>query len=141
MDTSDITLTVGIFIVFFFLFSVNVLTNGVNNIKQNWPKYRCHPAVLPTASIFGHDTEENFAYCISNMGSNVFASKSSSMTNMGGSLTSSLGGLGDSTNSMRGMMSSMRGSFGGGMGGIFGMLANVVVVVQRIAGMIMAIVY
>jgi len=28
--------------------------------------YRCNPGVIPFASFFGHDTQENFMYCIQN---------------------------------------------------------------------------
>lgn len=39
----------------------------VDEIKKNWPKYRCNPAVMPLASFFGHDTGENFQFCLGNI--------------------------------------------------------------------------
>ena len=39
----------------------------VNEIKKNWPKYRCNPAIMPLASFFGHDTGENFTFCLGNI--------------------------------------------------------------------------
>lgn len=36
-------------------------------VKNNWSKYRCRPNVLPLAALYGHDTAENFNFCLSNM--------------------------------------------------------------------------
>ncbi len=35
-------------------------------IKKNWPKYRCNPQYIATASLYGFDTKENLDYCIKN---------------------------------------------------------------------------
>lgn len=39
----------------------------VNEVKKNWPKYRCRPNVMPFASFYGHNTAENFQFCLMNM--------------------------------------------------------------------------
>jgi hypothetical protein len=39
----------------------------VAEIRANWNKYRCDPGVMPFASIYGHDTAENFNYCVGNI--------------------------------------------------------------------------
>ena len=36
----------------------------VAEISRNWPKYRCVPSVMPFASVYGHDTAENFNFCL-----------------------------------------------------------------------------
>lgn len=38
-----------------------------SEISKNWPKYRCSPTVMPLASFYGHDTTENFNYCLKAM--------------------------------------------------------------------------
>jgi hypothetical protein len=38
----------------------------VAEISKNWPKYRCSPAVMPFASVYGYNTTENFNYCLQN---------------------------------------------------------------------------
>ncbi len=38
-----------------------------SDVSKNWPKYRCSPMVMPFASFFGHDTTENFNYCLTSM--------------------------------------------------------------------------
>lgn len=39
----------------------------VEEVKRNWPKYRCKPNIMPFASLYGHDTGENFNFCLMNM--------------------------------------------------------------------------
>lgn len=39
----------------------------VEEVRRNWPKYRCKPNVMPFASLYGHDTGENFNFCLMNM--------------------------------------------------------------------------
>jgi len=36
-------------------------------ISENWPKYRCSPSIMPFAGLYGHDTNENFQFCMKNM--------------------------------------------------------------------------
>ena len=36
----------------------------VAEISRNWPKYRCTPSVMPFASVYGHNTAENFNFCL-----------------------------------------------------------------------------
>jgi len=43
------------------------MTIGKKKIEENWPEYRCNPAVMPFADFFGHNSTENFVYCIQNM--------------------------------------------------------------------------
>lgn len=43
------------------------LLADTSDVSKNWPKYRCSPTIMPFASLFGHDTAENFNYCMSSM--------------------------------------------------------------------------
>lgn len=71
MRTSDIALTLLIIIIFVGLMSFNVLVVNVQKIKDNWPVYRCNPAVMPFSSTLGNiGPSENFTFCIQNMQSN-----------------------------------------------------------------------
>ena len=36
----------------------------MKKVKDNWPLYRCSPAVMPCAKLFGHDVGDNFMQCI-----------------------------------------------------------------------------
>lgn len=39
----------------------------VVEVKRNWPKYRCSPSVMPFASMYGYDVNENFQFCLRNI--------------------------------------------------------------------------
>jgi hypothetical protein len=39
-------------------------SSNTKEIAENWPKYRCDPTVMPFASLYGHDTAENFQFCM-----------------------------------------------------------------------------
>jgi hypothetical protein len=41
-----------------------------NEISKNWAKYRCNPAVMPFASAYGHNTTENFQFCLNQIFTN-----------------------------------------------------------------------
>lgn len=39
----------------------------IQEVSKNWSKYRCKPHIMPFASLYGHDTVENFNYCLTNI--------------------------------------------------------------------------
>ena len=67
MKFKDITLTLIILFSFSLFYLINFMTIGKKKIEENWPEYRCNPAVMPFADFFGHNSTENFVYCIQNM--------------------------------------------------------------------------
>ena len=36
--------------------------SAINDIKENWPKYRCNPLYMP----FSDNIEKDFVYCVQN---------------------------------------------------------------------------
>lgn len=38
--------------------------SDISDIKKNWSKYRCQTSIMPFASFYGHDTNENFQFCM-----------------------------------------------------------------------------
>lgn len=67
MNIYDFILVIIILLIFAGLYFVNIFGIGINNIKKNWPLYRCNPVIMPFANIFGHNVEQNFAECIENI--------------------------------------------------------------------------
>lgn len=60
----------GFLILLFVMIGVWVIILAVadtSDISKNWDKYRCSPTVMPFASFFGHDTTENFQFCLKGM--------------------------------------------------------------------------
>lgn len=102
------------------MFTLWVLLLGMadtSEISKNWPKYRCEPTVMPFASFFGHDTNENFDFCLKNiMNSNLKTVFSPIFTILG----TFLGTIGNLMN----MANSMRLEFATFMGGINTVLQN-----------------
>lgn len=42
-------------------------SSNIQEIKENWSANRCKMGVMPFASFYGHDTAENFNYCMKNI--------------------------------------------------------------------------
>jgi hypothetical protein len=57
------TVILMVIIVFVLTFGLNKIFD-VRNIKKNWATERCSPMIMPFASIFGHNTKENFEFCM-----------------------------------------------------------------------------
>lgn len=67
MNTSDITYSIIIVVIFIFLYIFNILSVGIKRIEDDWPEYRCNPIIMPFASVFGYDPISNFSFCIQTM--------------------------------------------------------------------------
>ena len=98
-----------IVIVFGLLFYSILRFADIKEISTNWPKYRCSPAIMPFASMYGYNTSENFNYCIEN----IFKSQMSQATGPFGTILSTmiLGMMefAKNLNSLRVMMATLLG--------------------------------
>jgi hypothetical protein len=76
---------------------------GLNTkeIAENWPKYRCSPTVMPFASLYGYDTNENFQFCMKNLFQAQADGLLGPFTGILGSFVGTLATLIQSANSMR----------------------------------------
>jgi len=63
----DILNAVIIFVLFKLIIVFVFLMTKIKEVKENWPKYRCNPSVMPFAGVFGHDAATNFVFCLSNI--------------------------------------------------------------------------
>lgn len=63
--TATAILTVILMIVTFIgIFMGSSLGLSIQNVSKNWEQYRCSPMIMPLAGLFGHNTYENFEYCM-----------------------------------------------------------------------------
>lgn len=53
-----------IILIFSILHAVLAVSIGIANIQKNWEYYKCNPAVIPFAQVFGHDVGKNFNECV-----------------------------------------------------------------------------
>lgn len=67
MNSSDITNTVVIIIIFALINIITILGSGVDHIGSNWEHYKCMPIVIPFAGFFGKDPGETFNNCSKNI--------------------------------------------------------------------------
>ena len=132
MKTNDVTLTVIIIIMFFLLYIFNFIVAGIQRIKDNWPIYRCQPLVMPFASIFGHNTKENFGFCIQNMQKGFMEPLLRPLNFNVGLLSDITSGLSNNLNSSRDFFKEFRISSFGAFQNIFSAIFNITVEIQRV---------
>lgn len=125
MKTSDLILSLFIIAVFIGLYVTNILAIGKKNVQDNWALYRCSPMVMPLASMFGHDTMKNFAYCIQNMQSNFMAPLLTPSNYSNTLAASTAGSMNSSSLGSMGMFSNMRGMLGKNIMGLFNVFGNI----------------
>ena len=132
MATSDLSLSIIVVFIFIVLYIFNLFVVSMQRIKDNWPEYRCQPLVMPFASIFGHNTSQNFSYCIQNIQTSFMDDLLKPVSfNIGilGGITSELT---DNLNGIRGFMSVFRFNLTEIFQNIFATLFNIMVEVQRL---------
>jgi hypothetical protein len=132
MAVSDLTLSIIVVFVFIALYLFNILAVGIQRIKDNWPLYRCQPMVMPFASWFGHNTSQNFSYCIQNIQSNFMSELLKPVTFNIGSLGNVTSGLTSNLNFARGFMSKFRFNMSDIFSNIFATVFNVMIEIQRL---------
>ena len=133
MKTSDLTLTVIIVFIYILLYLFNLLVVGIQRIKENWPVYRCQPLIMPFASVFGHDSSENFAYCIANMQKNFMGPLLQPLNFNVQLLGDITGGLTSGLNTNRNFMSEFRESASATFMNIFSVIFNITIEIQRMS--------
>ena len=96
-------------ILFAVVFAIILGFTNIKHINENWPKYRCNPAIMPFVSFFGRDTTENFNYCTGNVFSGIAGQVTGPFATIFTSIIGILMGLVKNINSLRLMFSSMMG--------------------------------
>ena len=132
MTAADLTQMTIIILIFVALYLINVIAIGMGNIKQDWPKYRCNPSVMPMAGFFGHDAVQNFTYCMQTMQSNYMGYLTQPLHyNM-----SVLGELGKSLetaiNNVRAFFDYLRNMITDIIQNVFGVFLNLLIELQKV---------
>lgn len=81
----------------------------VEEVKRNWPKYRCRPNIMPFAGLYGYDTAENFNFCLMNMFGSEMGAALGPVFMILGSIVSTLVTLIQTANSIRVQFATMMG--------------------------------
>ena len=84
-------------------------TSNLSTIKENWAEYRCQPQIMPFASLFGHDINENFQFCIQQIIQEKTTGVAAPFAQGMSGFTGILGNLMSSANSFRVMLATLVG--------------------------------
>lgn len=132
MRFGDMIMSLVIILAFVFLYVITTIITGLKKIKQDWPKYRCNPSVMPFAGQLGYDAIENFTFCIGNIQADLMGFFLKPIYFIM-ELTSSLGeALTGSIQNIRGMISWLRFSIFSIVGDVLGIFINVIARFQLI---------
>ena len=83
--------------------------SDIKEIKENWSKHRCKANVMPFASVYGFDTQENFTYCMSNIMTNEAGPLLSPVFQILGTILGSISIIITTINSFRVQIATMMG--------------------------------
>jgi hypothetical protein len=108
----------GFIILLFIFFGIWVAMIGladVEEVRKNWPKYRCKPNVMPFAALYGQNTAENFQFCLMNMFGQEMGTALGPVFQILGTIVGTLATLIQVANSLRVQSATMMG----GVNGVF----------------------
>jgi len=101
----------------------------IQEIKDNWPLYRCNPMFMPLAD----DINTNFIYCIQNMQSDYMGYLLQPITYVTSVLAETLGSFVQQFQSIRAMFDKIRNFIPDIFGNIFGAFSVLIIEFQKIS--------
>jgi hypothetical protein len=81
----------------------------IAEVRRNWPKYRCSPSVMPFASLYGFNTQENFNYCLNAVFQGQVGGVTGPFMGIFATLITTMMGFLKNLNSLRVMMATLVG--------------------------------
>jgi hypothetical protein len=107
--------------------AVMMYFRSADDIKKNWPLYRCNPPYW----VFSDDISKDFTYCVQNTQTNLMGFLLQPLSYATSTLTNMTGELGSSLNNIRLMLTNIRDFVTNIVESIFGVFLNLVVEFQR----------
>tara|TARA_Y100000591_G_scaffold333090_1_gene373615 strand:+ start:244 stop:1152 length:909 start_codon:yes stop_codon:yes gene_type:complete len=132
MKFGDIVLSIVIILIFLFLYSSSALTVKMQEIKEDWPIYRCQPLAMPFASYFGSDPMENFTYCVGNIQKDLMGFFLNPIQYVLGMITELGGFLLERIQFIRKFIDYLRNMVTNVIGDTYGMLVNIIIQFQKL---------
>ena len=115
------------FLIMGYILCLYYLTS-LQEIKANWPLYRCNPMYMPLSD----NIEQDFVYCVQNMQTNFMGYLLEPLTFITSSLSNIMSGFMNDINNVRYMFSNIRGYISNIFQSIFGVFLNLVIAFQKI---------
>jgi len=113
-------------------FSLYILSmyyfGSVDEIKANWPEYRCNPMYMPLSD----NLQEDFTYCVQSMQTNLMGYLLQPITFITSSFSNLSGTFMTEINSVREMFSSVRTFITNIIQKIYGIFLNIIIEFQKI---------
>lgn len=100
---------------------------SIQEIKDNWPLYRCNPMYMPLSD----QLDQDFVYCIQNIQMGFMDYLLQPINFVAASMTTVMSGFMDEIQGIRVMISSMRDMFGSITVNIFGVFSNLMTEFQK----------
>jgi len=113
-----------LFIIYFIL---TFYLNQIEEVKKNWPMYRCNPVYMPLAD----DINTNFSYCIQTMQSDYTSYLLQPVTFLTSILGDTLTGFVGQIDDVRGMFSNIRTFIPTFFTNIFGSFSNLTIEMEK----------
>lgn len=101
---------------------------SLQNIKADWPKYRCNPLYMPLSD----DMEKDFIYCIQNIQTNFMGYLLQPITFITSSLTNVTSSFVNEINMVRAMFNKIRNFISSIIQSVFGVFLNLIIEFQKI---------
>lgn len=105
---------------------------NIENVKKNWPVYRCNPMVMPFAGYFGHEPVKNFVYCVQSMQTNFMGYLLQPVHFSISIIHKTLAGILDSVQFIREKIASFIGNIKDIINNIFSLFINIIIQFQKI---------
>ena len=130
MKFSDITKTVLIILIFGLLYFASIFVSGMQQIKDDWPKYRCVPTYMPLAGYFGFNTMENFTFCVGNIQKDMMGFFLEPIQYILGTVTEQISYILERIQFIREFIDKFKDMIGDVTKDVYGMLVNVLIQFQ-----------
>ena len=131
MKLSDIIKSLLIIGIFGGIYMYSLLILQFKHIEDNWPKYRCNPAIMPFADSFGHDSRKNFSECIQTSQGNYMGHLLTPLHYITSILGSTVSGVITDINTVRKRITSLVKNVMSVVNSIFGIFINIIIQFQR----------
>jgi len=103
------------------------LVSSIQEIKANWPEYRCNPMYMPLSD----NVEQDFVYCVQNIQNSSMGYLLQPLTFLTSSITSVLGEFVEEINYIREMFDKIRTMFTSIIQSVFGVFLNLIIEFQK----------
>ena len=105
-----------------------ILISSLQEIRANWPVYRCNPMYMPLSP----NIESDFVYCIQSMQTNFMGYLLEPLTFIASSITNIMGDFSTDLNFVRAMINKIRTFISSIIQSVFGVFLNLIIEFQKI---------